>query len=77
MKSVVLGAAVAVTLTATVPASAHQVTVRDREEVIIRDHEHGWNRHRSWYRDRAECRTMRVRTHLPNGKVVIKRKRSC
>lgn len=76
MKSVVLGAAVAVTLTAIVPASA-QVTVRDREDVIIRDHEHGWNRHRSWYRDRAECRTMRARTHLPNGKVVIKIRRSC
>ena len=76
MKSVVLGAAVAVTLTAIVPASA-QVTVRDREDVIISDHEHGWNRHRSWYRDRAECRTMRVRTRLPNGKVVIKIRRSC
>ena len=76
MKSVVLGAAVAATLTAAVPVSA-QVAVRDREDVIIRDHEHGWNRHRSWYRDRAECRTMRVRTHLPNGKVVIKTRRSC
>ena len=76
MKSVVLGAAVAATLTATGPASA-QVTGRDREDVIIRDHEHGWNRHRGWYRDRAECRTMRVRTHLPSGKVVIKIRRSC
>ena len=64
MKFVVLGSAVAATLTAAVPASA-QVAVRDREDVIIRDHEHGWNRHRSWYRDRAERRTMRVRTHLP------------
>ena len=76
MKSVVLGAAVAATLTAAVPALA-QVAVRDREAVIIRDHEHGWNRHGSWYRDRAERRTMRVRTHLPNGKVVIKTRRSC
>jgi hypothetical protein len=48
MKSVVLGAAVAATLTAAVPASG-QVAVRDREDVIIRDHEHSWNRHRSWY----------------------------
>lgn len=76
MKFVVLGSAVGATLTAAVPASA-QVAVRDREDVIIRDHEHGWNRHRSWYRDRAECRTMRVRTHLPNGKVVMKTRRSC
>lgn len=76
MKFVVLGSAVWATLTAAVPASA-QVAVCDREDVIIRDHEHGWNRHRSWYRDRAECRTMRVRTHLPNGKVVMKTRRSC
>jgi hypothetical protein len=76
MKSVVLGAAVAATLTASVLVSA-QVAVRDREDVIIRDHEHGWNGHRNWYRDRAECRIMRVRTHLPNGKVVIKARRSC
>lgn len=76
MKFVVLGSAVAATLTAAVPASA-QVAVRDREDVIILDHEHGWNRHRSWYRDRAERRTMRVRTHLPNGKVVMKTRRSC
>jgi len=76
MKSVVLGAAVAVTLTAAVPASP-QVTVRDREDAIIRDHEHGRNRHRSWYGEHAECRTMRVRTQLPNGKLVIKTRRSC
>ena len=76
MESVVLGAAVAATLAAAVPVSA-QVAVRDREDVIIRDHEHGWNRHRSWYRDRAECRTMRVRTQLPDGKIVIKTRRSC
>jgi hypothetical protein len=76
MKSVVLGAAVAVTLTAAIPASP-QVTVRDREDVIIRDHEHGWNLHRSWYGERAECRTMRVRAQLPNSKVVIKTRRSC
>ncbi|HET7804721.1 MAG TPA: hypothetical protein VFL53_10800 [Pseudolabrys sp.] len=76
MKSVVLGAAVAAMFTATNPATA-QTAVRDREDVIIRDHEHGWNGRRSWYRDRAECRTMRVRTHLPNGKVVLKTRRSC
>jgi Ni/Co efflux regulator RcnB len=76
MKSVVLGVAVAAALSATVTASA-QVSIRDREDVIIRDHEHGWNRHRSWYRDRAECRSMRIRTQLPNGKVIIKTRRSC
>ena len=76
MKSIVLGAAVVATLTAVIPASA-QRAVRDREDVIIRDHEHGWNRHRSWYRERAECRTTRVRTHLPDGRVAVKTRRSC
>jgi hypothetical protein len=75
MKSVVVGAVMAATLAGAVPVSA--VVVRDRDDVIIRDHEHGWNPHRSWYRDRAECRTMRVRKRLPNGKVVIKTRRSC
>jgi len=76
MESVVLGVAVAATLAAAAPVSA-QVAVRDREDVVIRDHEHGWNRYRSWYRDRAECRTVRVRAQLPNEKVVIKTRRSC
>jgi len=76
MKSAILGAGVAAVLVASVPVSA-QVAVRDREDVIIRDHEHVWKRHRSWYRDRAECRTVRIRTRLPDGQVIIKTKHSC
>jgi hypothetical protein len=76
MKFIVVSAAVATTLAATSPASA-QVVTRDREDVIIRDHEHAGNRHRGGYRDHAECRTMRVRTLLPNGKVVFKTRRTC
>jgi len=76
MKSAILGAGVAAVLVASVPVSA-QVAVRHREDVIIRDHEHGWNRHRGWYRDHAECRTVRVRTQLPSGKIVLKTRRSC
>jgi 2-keto-3-deoxy-L-rhamnonate aldolase RhmA len=76
MKSVVLGAAAAAMLAVTNPASA-EVVARNREDVIIRDHEHGRNHHRSWYRDYAECRTVRVRTQSPSGKVVLKARRSC
>src|SRR5262245_28030773 len=65
MKSVVLGVAVAATLVVTNPTSA-QVVARNREDVIIRDHEHGGNRYRSWHRDHAECRTVRFRTQLPS-----------
>lgn len=76
MKIVIIGAVMAATLAAAVPVSA-RVVVRDRDDVIIRDHEHGWNRHRGWYRDHAECRTVRVRTQLPSGKIVLKTRRSC
>jgi hypothetical protein len=76
MKTVVLGAAIAATLAAAVPVPA-QAVVRDREDVIIRDHARDWHRRGGWYRDRAECRTLRVRTHLPNGNVVIRTRRSC
>ena len=43
MKSVVVGAVMRATFAAAVPVSA-QVVVRDRDDLIIRDHEHGWNR---------------------------------
>ena len=76
MKFVLLGAAVAATLAAANPVSA-QAGMRDREDVIIRDHEHGRNRHRSWYRDHAECRTVRVRTQSQSGKGAPKTRRSC
>ena len=76
MKFVVLGAAVAAMLAAANPMSA-QAGVRDREDVIIRDHEHGRTRHRNWYRDHAECRTVRVRTQSQSGKVALKTRRSC
>jgi len=76
MKSVALGVAVAAMFAAINPTSG-QAVVRDRDDVIIRDHEHGRNRDRSWYRDRAECRTMRVWTHLPNSKVVLRARRGC
>jgi hypothetical protein len=66
----------AVALVNTIPTSA-QVAVRERDDVIIRDHDRGWHRHRGWYRHHAECRTVRVRKHLPNGKVIIRTRRSC
>ena len=42
MQSVVVGAVIAATLAAAIPVSA-KVAVRDHEDVIIRDHEHGSN----------------------------------
>jgi hypothetical protein len=76
MKVGVLCAAMMTAFVMVVPASA-QVAIRDRDDVIIRDHDRGWHRNRGWYRHHAECRTVRVRKHLPNGKVVIKTRRTC
>lgn len=67
MQSVVVGAVIAATLAAAIPVSA-QVDVRDREDVIIRDHEHGSNHHRAGiatmpnaalYASERTCRTER------------------
>lgn len=74
MKLVVLGAAVGM-LAIAAPASA-QVVVHDRDNVVVREHiDRG--HHYGWEKHHAECRTVRVRTHLPNGDVVVKTRRSC
>jgi len=75
MRMVVLGAAVGTLLLGAIPASA-QVVVHDRNDVVVhRNYDRG--HHYGWYRHHAECRTVRVRTRLPNGKVIIKTRRSC
>ena len=75
MRMVVLGAAVGALLVGAVPVSA-QVVVRDRDSVVVREHvDHG--HHYGWYRHHAECRTVRVKTRLPNGSVIVKTRREC
>ncbi|HZH84873.1 MAG TPA: hypothetical protein VFD87_17120 [Phototrophicaceae bacterium] len=75
MKLVVMCAAVGAVLASIAPASA-EVVVRDRDAVVVH-HDNGWHRHHGWYRSHAECRTVRVRTKLPNGNVIVKTRRSC
>jgi hypothetical protein len=75
MRLVVACAAAAGVLASAIPASA-QVVVRDRDDVVVREHvDHG--HHYGWWRHHAECRTVRVRTQLPNGNVIVKTRRSC
>jgi hypothetical protein len=53
-----------------------QVVVRDRDDVVVREH-YDRDHHHGWWRHHAECRTVRVRTQLPNGNVIVKTRRSC
>jgi hypothetical protein len=41
------------------------------------DVRHDEGLHRGWYKHRAECRVVKVKTTLPNGNVIIKTRRSC
>jgi hypothetical protein len=75
MRMVVLGAAVGAVLVGAGPVSA-QVVVHDRDRVVVRehvdrDHHYGWRHHH------ADCRTVRVRTRLPNGNVIVKTRQTC
>ena len=74
MRLVVLCAAVGVGLVSAAPAFAQ--VVRDRDDVVVREHMDRGH-HYGWYRHRAECRTVKVRTRLPNGDVIVKTRRSC
>ena len=75
MRLVVLCAAVGM-LAAAAPASAEVVVHERGNNVVVREHvDHG--HHYGWERHHAECRTVRVRTHLPNGNVIVKTRRSC
>jgi len=75
MRMVVLCAAVAGMLASAIPVSA-QVVVRDRDDVVVHEHADRGH-HYGWYRHHAECRTVRVRTQLANGNVIVKTRRTC
>lgn len=73
MRMVVLGAAVGAALAGAGPVSA-QVVMHDRDNVVVREHiNHGYG----WRRHHAECRTVRVKTRLPNGDVIVKTRHTC
>ena len=75
MRMVVLCAAVGGVIASAIPVSA-QVAIRDRDDVVVREHVDRGH-HYGWWRHHAECRTVRVRTQLPNGNVIVKTRRSC
>ena len=74
MRLVVLGTALGMALLYAAPASA-EVVIREREGVVREHVDRG--HHYGWYKHHAECRTVNVRTRLPNGDVIVKTRRSC
>ena len=77
MKLLVLGAVLGAMVMGSLPASAQIVVQdRDRDSVVIREHSDR-GRHEGWRRHHAECKVVKVRTHLSNGNVLIKTRRTC
>ncbi|MGB8893701.1 MAG: hypothetical protein WA322_16965 [Pseudolabrys sp.] len=74
MKSIILGTAMGALLLGVLPASA-EVVVRERDNGVVVRHDRG--HHYGWRNHRAECQTVRVRTRLPNGDVIVKTRSSC
>jgi hypothetical protein len=84
MRLIILGAAMAATLLGAVPASADSVTIRAGEGGVAVRTGDGYNHHRyrhhynsGWRNHYAGCRTVQVRTRMPNGNVVVKSRRTC
>lgn len=68
MKAMLAGAALGALLLGAIPASARTVIHTGHGAVVIkRDH----------HRHHRDCRTVRTRTRLPNGHVIIKSRRVC
>jgi hypothetical protein len=84
MRLMILGAVIGATLLGALPASADSVTVRANENgVVVREGSGARPYYRNGVRrtvvtrSYASCRTVRVRTTLPNGTVVVKSRRTC
>jgi hypothetical protein len=70
MKAVILGVAMGALVLGALPASAEVVVRGTHHGVVVKDVHH---RHYA----RHHCRTVKVKTRLPNGNVVIKTRRHC
>jgi hypothetical protein len=69
MKAVILGAAIGALVLGALPASA---------EVVVRGGHHGVVvKHVDRHHHHHHCRTVRTKTRLPNGHVIVKTRRVC
>lgn len=78
MKHLMIGAAAAAILSAALPASAEVVVRGSGAAVVVGERDHyDRGRHYGWRQHRAECRVVKVRSHRPDGSVVIRTHRTC
>lgn len=72
MRLLVLSTAIAAVVLGALPASA-EVVVRAGDAAVVVGHGHD----RNWRNHHADCRDVRVRTRLPNGRVIFKIRHTC
>jgi hypothetical protein len=72
MRLLVLSAAIAAVVLGALPASA-EVVVRAGDAAVVVGQKHDSN----WRHHHADCRDVRVRTRLPNGRFVMRVRHTC
>jgi hypothetical protein len=76
MRKLALIAGVAGCLALPSLAIADSVTVGPNG-VTVRDNDYHHHHHHHWRKDYAACRTVTVRSHRPDGTVVVRKSRRC
>jgi hypothetical protein len=74
MKALILSAAIGALALSALPASAEVVIHENHHGLVVRHvdngHHYGWRHHH-------HCRTVRIRTRLPNGNIIVKTRHTC
>ncbi|MFZ0844830.1 MAG: hypothetical protein WAM62_03500 [Pseudolabrys sp.] len=76
MRLLVLSAAIGAVVLGALPASA-EVVLRAGDAAVVVGHEHDHDHDRNWRRHHADCRDVRVRTRMPDGRVVVRVRHTC
>ena len=77
MRLFVLSAAIAATVLGALPTAAEVVVRAGEGGVAIHERDRDNYHHNNWRHHHAECREVRVRTRLDNGRMIYKTRRTC